>query len=240
MKKNISDAELDQILKSVDEMVESLAKADPVKDEDDAPAMAPQAPAQEAPAPEANPEMESPAAEEQEMENLSDEELQEIYASMPREEAERHFMILSEIVKAQNEPEAPAQEAPVQEQAVAPEMAVKSENKPKIAELSKAEKENQNLKKENQEMKKSLEIATRAIELALKPVRKSAATMADVQIIDKGIAEKKELSKEEIHAELDKKVADPSLTKSDRDCISNYFFTGDGKERILEIIGGKK
>jgi len=134
MKKNISDAELDQILKSVDEMVESLAKADPVKDEDDAPAMAPQAPAQEAPAPEANPEMEapaqaaapsemaqeapaqeapapeanpemeSPAAEEQEMENLSDEELQEIYASMPREEAERHFMILSEIVKAQNEP----------------------------------------------------------------------------------------------------------------------------------------
>jgi len=75
-------------------------------------------------------------------------------------------------------------------------MAVKSENKPKIAELSKAEKKIK-FKERNQEMKKSLEIATRAIELALKPVRKSAATMADVQIIDKGIAEKKELSKEE-------------------------------------------
>lgn len=266
MKKNISEAELDQILKSVDEMVESLAKADPVKDEDDAPAMsteqapaqdaapaeapaaeqAPEAPAQEqapaeAPAAEQAPEapaQENVQAEEQQMEELSDEELQEIYASMPKEEAERHLMILSQIVQGQ---QAQAPEAPAAAPAAAPMApAAKSEKAQKIAELAKAEKDNENLKKENEEMKKSLEIATRAIELALRPIRKSAATMADVQIIDKGIAEKKDLSDKEIKSELDKKVSDSSLTKSDRDAINDYFFTGSGKERMLEIIGGKK
>lgn len=231
-------------------------------------APAPEAPAAEAPAPEAAPEAaaaapapegdpaamppaegapaEAPAeaapGEEQMAQEgeqpLSDEELHEIYASMPPEELERHYMIIRSLMQ-----DAYAKA----EKETKNETLAKSESGSEKA-LEELRKENEGLKKASDDsakevaaLKKSLEGLAAAVEKTiLKPVRKSVAGIEFVARNAEGEKpETRPLTKSELTAKIkekfDKDMA--SLSKSDREACNDFLLYNEGKEKVEKILG---
>lgn len=170
---------------------------------------------------------------------LSDDELHQIYASMDPSDLERHYMIIRGMLRdayaKMEKSEDGSSDASTKKDEV--DMVKKSEYENKISELEKS----------NEEMKKSLEAAIKAVELISKPERK--AVTSEVQVLGKtesDVSSGKEsdidyssLSKSEITAELNKKVRDPNLSKSDRDIINGYLLRGEGQKEVIKLLGSK-
>lgn len=251
-KKTFNEAEIDQIIKAVDETV-VLAKSAAAKDMSDGAngglkkdAIAPEA----APAPEAKaPEMEAPAPEAPAPEaddHISDEELLEIYQNMPPEEKERHFMMLREAMGAEGG-EQPAEEAPAPEMAPAPEAApampeaMKSEKKEeKHMEKSEDKAALEAAQKEIEDLKKSLERVVGAFESAVKPTRKSVAGL-DYLAKGESQAEGKSLSKSEKKEKISELAkSSTSLTKNDRLAINDFILNGGSEDKINQLLTGGK
>jgi hypothetical protein len=265
-------ADVDATLTKAEALAKSALKKDDVPPQDDdqqdqppaAPAApapgpdappvdaAPAAPADGAPAaPEAPPQEGQPQGEQaigqegQEDAPLSDDELQEIYSSMPPEELERHYGVIRQILQSAYASQAPAPAAPGQEAQppaapaapggapAAPE--APSQDEP---EFGKSE-EMSALRKQVEDQGKALEAVTKAFEILAKPQRKS---VTDIQFISKSdidpANQPKELSKEEIQSWV-KKTGPAALNKSDRETISNYFLSGSGKKDVEKIINSK-
>lgn len=156
---------------------------------------------------------------------LNDEELHQIYSSMDPSELERHYMIIRSMLRD------------------AYAKMEKSENSQGGAALEKA---NSQLRKDNEEMKKSIEAMVKTLSVISKPQRKAVTEI--FQVINKGegdtgtAADTKDystLSKSEIVGELNKKVQDHKLSKSDRELINGFLLHGENHSQIIKLLGSK-
>lgn len=170
---------------------------------------------------------------------LSDEELNQIYGSMPPDELERHYMVIRQHLQdayakaeagsigAKPEGEKATNPNPTPGSAGSDKMD-KSEVDAKFAALEK--------KFEDQMTK-----VVQALEIGFTPQRKSIANQFEVvrkSEIENG--EAKPLSKEDKIAEL-KKIGPAALSKSERDDMNAYILRGECEEVVDKIISrGKK
>ena len=193
------------------------------------------APSQEA-APEAAPDAgqeQAPQEGEQQLEGeqeapLSDEELEQIYSSLPPEELERHYSIIRQHLD-QAYQKAEEDESEEEE---------KEEKKDDDKDMEKSEKV-ASLEAKVAQQEKALENIAKAFEILAKPQRKA---VTDIQYIRKSEAEqgagKTDHSKEEIKA-WHAKVGAGSLSKSEREQVNSYFLYDEGKEEIEKLINSK-
>jgi len=185
------------------------------------------------------------AAEGQEDQPLSDEELSQIYSSMPPEELERHYSIIRQALQASMTadqgaapadpasaaPPAPAAPAPDAGAAMPPGME-KSENSVIAA-----------LQKQVTEQAEALAHVTKAFEVLAKPSRKS---ITDIQFMAKSDADPgqpgqngtRPMSRDEVKAEA-RKLQPGSLTKHERDMVNSFYISGDGQAEIEKLIHSK-
>lgn len=274
MSYTFSDADIDKIIEEVDATLQ-LAKSAAAQDLSDGAngglkkdALPPeqeesQAPAEEAPAEPEHAE-EAPEADD----NISDEELIEIYQHMPPEERERHFMLLRHVMEQEMEqPQAEPEQAPEQpeEQPQAEAELPKSEMKEEEKEDEKKEEEKEDkekaekkekpmkksedseklssLEKENEELKKSLEKLVGVLDVAFKPVRKSVAGMEFIQKGEQPAPQAQVLSKSQKIEKLNEltKSQGSKLTKSDREAINDFVLRDGSEEKINQLLnlGGK-
>lgn len=249
-----TDAEIqgliDQVSSELDK-ANTLAKSEKLKKDDEKPEMeAPEAaPEALAPVPEAAAAPEAAPAPEGAMppgpegepgpqdEQISDEELGQIYQSMPPEEQQRHMAILQQVLQGgQEQPPAPAP-------APSPEAPMAMSEKAIEAALSKSEEKLdakfQDIAKKYAEIAKSVELLTQAIEAGFKPVRKS---VVGIEFTEKGAPQgDKPLSKAELTDKIKEfqKQSGASMKKTDRDLINSYLLHGVDKEKVEKmVIGG--
>jgi hypothetical protein len=177
----------------------------------------------------------------QQGDELSDQELHQIYASMEPAELERHYMIVRSLLRDQYQKAEMSEKIKKNEEGGNMKSDKKEKLKKKVAEQEQTIKD---LQKSQKEMEDSLTGALKAVELIAKPTRK--AVVGDVQVLNKTEEAKKDafsgLSKAEICAKLNDKVKDPSLNKSQRQAINSYVLSKseEGRDQVLEILGGKK
>lgn len=95
------------------------------------------------------------------------------------------------------------------------------------------------LKKENEDSKNQLQAVsaflTKFVEKTSPPPQK-AITQLDVIAKGEGSEEGKSLSKSEVTEILNKKSADPTLAKSDRDAINEFYLNSAGIETISHLL----
>lgn len=165
-------------------------------------------------------------------EELSDQELHQIYSQMDPADLERHYMVVRSVLRQayqkfeKSEPNSNKEEEMSKEQ------------------LKKFEDEIAALKRSNKEMEDSLSGALKAVEIMAKPTRK--AVVGTVEVLGKnegqGQPDTSNLSKAEIVAKIGEKVKDHSLSKNDRTTMNRYVLskTEEGRQEVLAILGGKK
>jgi hypothetical protein len=261
-----TDQDVDNLLASVEETIvkaEALAKASPAdpapEDDKDAPPAVDAKPADDAPpaadaaaaAPPADPSAPpapdaaaAPAEGDQalaqegggEDQPLSDEELAQIYGSMPPDELERHYSVIRQALQAsygqdQGAPASPETAAPAPPPAPAPAPGMeKSEQK--IAELQ----------KQVADLAAANEQVIKAFEVLAKPARKS---ITDIQVIEKSDFARQDdrnrpLSTEEIKERAGRLCRNPgSLQKHERDMINRFFIQGEGAQEVEKLIHSK-
>jgi hypothetical protein len=191
--------------------------------------------------------------------NLSDEELQQVYSSMAPEELERHYMVIRGLLqqqysKAEKAPEANGGQIKA---GMAKEEKGSKEEMDKCGEMSspamkKSEtnglaKEVADLKKSNDELKAGLDKALQAVKILAQPVRK--AITSEIQYISKSEAPVAqaaaqpnfaEMSDEALKASLNDVCRSGALNKSERDLVNNYILNYAGKDKVIEILRSKK
>jgi pyruvate/2-oxoglutarate dehydrogenase complex dihydrolipoamide acyltransferase (E2) component len=174
---------------------------------------------------------------------LSDEELSQIYSSMPPEELERHYSIIRQALQASmgseegaapadpSTAQPPAPAAPAPDAGMPPGME-KSESGMIAA-----------LQKQVAEQAAALEHVTKAFEVLAKPSRKS---ITDIQFMAKSDADQNQpgsvgsrpMSKDEVKAAV-RKISPGALTKNERDMVNRFFIEGDGQAEIEKLIHSK-
>jgi hypothetical protein len=95
--------------------------------------------------------------------------------------------------------------------------------------------------KENEELKKHMEELVSAMNnfFAKKgPTRKAITSIEYVKKseIENAKPEPKNLTKSEVTAILNKKAADPTLSKADREAINNYYLKGGNLETVKHLL----
>jgi len=162
-------------------------------------------------------------------ENISGEnfeqEVEGLYASMEKSEAEAHFKAISKVlgVSDMTKSEGNGEEVKL----------IKSE-------LQTVKASNEAIAKENEELKKNLEKAIAIVTKVVKPAapgRKAitsemafiAKSESEVVSAEKDVAS---LTKSEISSTLSAKIRSGKLEKKDKDAITNYY---DGKAKIETI-----
>jgi hypothetical protein len=256
-KKSYTEADIDNLIASVEETLAKSVKLSKDEDQQDSPvdeSQEQQAPAPEAQAPEAmqgqddqapqaeGQSPEQPLEQEEQGTELSDEELQEIYASMPPEEIQRHLAIIQSIAGGQAGQE--QQEGQSPEQAPAPEAqapeAEQAPQDPAQEEMGKSEGRMDVILSKMEEQQKTIELMSKALEAMAKPVRKSVANISDVEYIAKSEnTQSRPLTKSEIGQEYSKLGAG-SFTKSERETINNFYLHGTNQNEVENILKSKK
>jgi hypothetical protein len=169
---------------------------------------------------------------EENTEGYSDSEIQEldgIYSSMNKAEAEIHYQSLKKALfgKAEESEEEEKEEKEEDKKEDSKEDEKEMEKSEKDSEISLIKSEKEQLAKENEELKKSMEEikASLAAFVASKqaPQRKA---ITDVEVLKKTETENKPLTKSEIDAKLKSVIRNPSLAKKDREAINSYYFNG--------------
>lgn len=190
--------------------------------------------------------------------HLSDEELQQVYSSMPPEELERHYMVIRGLLQQQY---AKGEQDPNGGQVssgIKKEEKASKEEMDKCGEMSspamkKSEeaavvKELEGLKKSNQELQAGLEKALQAIKVLAQPTRK--AITSEVQFIQKsegmntqptqGKPAFESMSKSELTGHLNDLCKTDKLSKAERDVINGFVLHSAGKEKVIDILRSKK
>jgi hypothetical protein len=107
-------------------------------------------------------------------------------------------------------------------------------------EISLAKKELDGVKEENEKLKKNLEEVVSAMNGFLSkkgPQRKAITSIEYVKKSEiENTPEAKVLTKSEITAILNRKAADPSLSKSDREAIKTYYLKGASLEVVKHLL----
>lgn len=170
--------------------------------------------------------------------------MQEMYGSMSREELMAHHDAVKEALDAMSAAEAPAPGAPAVPGAEAPAAEAPAPAAPAAAEAAPAPTDelpfgkseglaevellkSEIMGKESKiaDLQKSLDAVTEILTKMVKKTAPAAKAITNVEVIAKSeiAAVEKVLSKAEITAVLNKKAAEPSLSKSDRDAINAYY-----------------
>jgi hypothetical protein len=161
-------------------------------------------------------------------------ELENLYGSMAKAEAEAHYKSIKKVMFGDKEE---VKEVEVK----------KSEepNKEDSEKLAKSEKEKDELKKANEELKKNLEAATNAItkivgKFAI-PQRK--AVTSEAAFVKKNESEEKivgvdtsKLTKKEINARLSDKIRNGKLTKTEHDLVVDFCDSKITVESIKHLL----
>ena len=269
---NFSEQDLDAIINSVEVTLakaEKLSKDDGSQADDQSQMPAQDAaPAEQAGQEAAAPEMDAqppqadagqedqqaapaaeaaPQADEQQLENeaqqpISDEELQQIYASLDDQELERHYSIIrdqlsqrySQDDQSQQPPAQAPQEQPAQQEAAAPQASPEEDNmnKSESAVITA-------LQKTVADQAQAIEMITKAFETIAKPQRKS---VTNIQVMQKSEFEnggEKQLSKEEIREKASKLSKSGTLNSDERSLINRFFLQGEGQDEVQKLINSK-
>lgn len=173
------------------------------------------------------------------------EELEQLYAQLPDEQLEAHYVAIQQAVAQRGQGQGGA-EAPPEAPPAAPPAAPAGPSASPSAPAFKSE-EFIALQTKVESLQKSLETTVKALETATvgSPMRKSITRVENgivyipyqggEQAVTVGAPMKKslkEMSKSEFTARLNEVVKDPKLTKSDRALINDYF---DGKVQITSL-----
>ena len=158
-------------------------------------------------------------------ENFDEQEVEGLYASMEKSEAEAHFKAISKVLGVSD--------------------MAKSEGNGEEVKLIKSELEtvkttNETLNKENEELKKNLEKAIAIVTQVVKPAAPARkAIVSEMAFIAKSEGETaptekdtSSLTKSEISSALSTKIRSGKLEKKDKDAITNYY---EGKAKIETI-----
>jgi phage-related protein len=194
MKKNYTDEEMLKIIQEVEaEFSNALAKAEAKENTEDASS-----------------------------ENL-EQEIEGLYASMEKSEAESHLKALSKVLNVSSLSKSEGEEL------------LKSE----IAQIKSS---NEELSKANEELKKNLEKAISVIAKTVKPSQAPArkAIVSEVEYIQKSEQENTQkdvtkLSKSEISAKLTEQIRSGKLAKKDQDLIVK-FYENKNPETIKHLL----
>jgi len=155
-------------------------------------------------------------------ENL-EQEVEELYASMEKTEAELHLKAISKVLNVSD-------------------MTKSEDNTLLKTELETIKASQETLVKENEELKKNLEKAIAVIAKAVKPNQAPArkAIVSEVEYIKKSENEDpsktQELSKSEINKKLTDKVRSGKLEKKDKDAIVKYFEGNTNLKAIEHLL----
>ena len=165
-------------------------------------------------------------------EELSDQELHQIYSGMDPADQERHYMVLRAVLRQSYQKFEKSETNSNEDEEMSKEQVKKFEDE--IAAL----------KKSNKEMEESLGGALKAVEIMAKPTRKAVVGTVEMIAKSETVAQNdlSELSKSEIVAKIGEKVKDHSLSKNDRTTMNRYVLskTEEGRQEVLSILGGKK
>lgn len=183
--------------------------------------------------PDAQPEMEQPEEMESLLSSIPEESLQQLLADVQAEIAKRGQADQPE-AQPEAQPEVQPEAQPDMDQQPDPSLALKAEKEEAVEKLSKAEKE-------NAELKQYVEIlASNLNKVLAKPQPRAISDISAVKMVPKDNLNKSELSA----AELNKKVSDiakdprklEKLSKSQIDAVAAYRFDKKISKEILEII----
>jgi len=152
-----------------------------------------------------------------------EQEVEELYSSMEKNEAESHFKALSKVLNVSDMAKSESEESKL----------IKSE-------LETVKSSNEELKKSNEELKKNLEQAIAIISKTVKPsaAPQRKAIVSEMEYIKKSEAEETpekdltKLSKSEISKALTEKARSGNLEKKDKEAIVNFY---EGKTNIESI-----
>jgi hypothetical protein len=161
-------------------------------------------------------------------------EVEKLYASMDKSEAEIHYRAVKKAMGMD------AAAEPVETVAKSEETEVEDLNK---AELVKAEEQIKTLEGENEDLKKSVDSLTEALGkfLKAKPAPKGKA-VTGLNYIAKSEGsqddgkEASSLSKSEINQILSKKAADPTISSQDRESINDYCLNNGSLDSIRHLL----
>lgn len=228
---------------------QAAAPADAAPAADDQAAAAPAAAADDQAAAAPADQQAAPAADEQALQGeeaapLSDEELAQIYGSMPPEELERHYSIIRQQLQSAygQEQAAPAEAAPAAEQQAAPAPAAAAP----APEMQKSEKDQviAALQKQVGDQAAAIEQITKAFEVLAKPSRKS---ITEIQYMAKseadapangGTGETAAMTKEQVK-EAARKLNPAKLEKAERDMVNKFYLEGVGQKEVEKLIHSK-
>jgi len=197
------------------------------------------APAPSESAPAAGAELESI---ESQLQQLDDDMLQELSQKVKAEMEARMASASGSAAAPQGSPAAPGAPA----QAPAPAMAMAMAEKEVGEKLAKAEERMTKAEKENEELKKALGDMTAIVSHMInRPKVRAANSITDVQFVDRGEealkkAEVEKMSKEDITKKLkdvtsdNKKLA--TFSKKEHDAILDFYATGKRSPELLKVI----
>jgi len=162
------------------------------------------------------------------------EHMHKMYASMSKAELKAHHDAIMKCGAAAQPAAQPAGDMPMAKSETVQPTEVKVETQPETA-LLKSELET--TKAQNEELKKNLDGIKEFLTKLVKTVPQGKAiTSLDVVAKSETAQEPKELSKSEISQKLSQKAADPTLTKSDREAINNYYLNGANLNTISHLL----
>lgn len=168
-------------------------------------------------------------------EGYNEEEIQEletIYSSMTKAEAEIHYKTLKKSLFGQESEEETEEQSEEAEEIQAPTESFEKSEKEIVLST-----QNEQLVKENEELKKSLEEVKTHIQNFVTRQAPQRKAITDIEVLRKTEEQApKELTKSEIDSKLKSKVRESSLSKSDRDAINNYYLFNGSTESIRHLL----
>jgi DNA mismatch repair ATPase MutL len=174
-------------------------------------------------------------------------EMEKMYKSMNKKEAEAHYKSLKKALFGEEEKEEEKKEEKKEDKKDKKESKKeKEEEVEKCGEMTKSEtpvstEDSEKVKAENAELKKSIEQYSKVLELVknkvlVAPKQKAITNLDYVKKSEEEKAEEKTLSKNEVIAKLAIKARDINLNKSDREAINNYCVNNASIDSIKHLL----
>lgn len=174
-------------------------------------------------------------------------EMEKMYKSMNKKEAEAHYKSLKKALFGEEEKEEEKKEEKKEDKKDKKESKKeKEEEVEKCGEMTKSEtpvstEDSEKVRAENAELKKSIEQYSKVLELVknkvlVAPKQKAITNLDYVKKSEEEKAEEKPLSKNEVIAKLAIKARDINLNKSDREAINNYCVNNASIDSIKHLL----
>lgn len=176
---------------------------------------------------------------EEELAPLSDEELDQVYGSMDKEELLRHYMAMRRYLKllADQDDLSDQEDQKMDEEETGMDLLDQAmDQKERQEDMEKSEKIAA-LEKKLEETNKTIQTMAKAFELIIsKPQRKAITSL---EYVKKSSSSETELLTDDAIKEKLKKFKPEQLSKSEREMVNQYLIYGDHKDEIIKLIESK-